>query len=142
LQDDSLGAAPMPAPLPAPRVPPGFLPLAAAGGQTARRGGQSMLGTKAGGSTKSPGGQTAPEIEASSLTTHLGGQTIHGTQVGGLTATLGDHTARPYTATSSPTLSTLVAPLVAPMTLVAPHVALASTTLVTPPATTTSQLYP
>jgi len=63
LQDDSPGAAPMPAPLPASRVPPGFPPLAAAGGPTVSPGGPTTLRIgadgRAGGPTASPGGQTA-----------------------------------------------------------------------------------
>jgi hypothetical protein len=47
--------APVPAPLPVPRVPQGFPPLVAAGGQTTRPGGQTMPGTEAGGQTMSPG---------------------------------------------------------------------------------------
>jgi hypothetical protein len=39
LQDESPSAVPMPAPLPAPHIPSGFLPLAAASGQTSRLGG-------------------------------------------------------------------------------------------------------
>jgi hypothetical protein len=39
LQDDSLGAAPITAPLLVPHIPPGFPPLATAGGQTACPGG-------------------------------------------------------------------------------------------------------
>jgi hypothetical protein len=52
LQDDSPGAVLMPAPLPAPHVPPGFLSLAAASGQTSRPGGQTAPGTEAGGRPK------------------------------------------------------------------------------------------
>jgi hypothetical protein len=59
LQDDSPGVAHMPAPLPAPRVPPGFPPLTATGGQTASLGGQTARGIEAGGPTMSPGGQTS-----------------------------------------------------------------------------------
>jgi hypothetical protein len=59
LQDDSLGAAPMPAPLLAPSVPPGFPPLAVAGGPTTSPGGPTAFGTGAGGPTASPGGPTA-----------------------------------------------------------------------------------
>jgi hypothetical protein len=58
LQDDSPGAVPMPAPLPAPHIPLGFLPLAAASGQTSRPGIQTAPGTEAGGPTVSSGGQT------------------------------------------------------------------------------------
>jgi hypothetical protein len=43
MQDDTAGAAPGPAPLSAPRVLPGFPPLAAASGQTASPGGQTTL---------------------------------------------------------------------------------------------------
>jgi hypothetical protein len=57
LQDDSLGVVPMPAPLPAPHVPPGFLSLAVASDQTSRPGGQTALGTEVGGPTVNPGGQ-------------------------------------------------------------------------------------
>jgi hypothetical protein len=41
LQDESPGAVLMPAPLPAPHVPSGFLPLVAASGQTSHPGGQT-----------------------------------------------------------------------------------------------------
>jgi hypothetical protein len=75
LQDDSPDAAPMPAPLPVPHVPPGFPPLAAAGGQTARSGGQTVPGTEA-------GGQTTPRTEVGSQTVSLGGQTAPGTKAG------------------------------------------------------------
>jgi hypothetical protein len=50
----------MSAPLSVPRVQPGFPPLVTAGGQTARPGGLTALGTEVGGQTVSPGGQTAP----------------------------------------------------------------------------------
>jgi hypothetical protein len=60
----------MPAPLPAPQVPPWFPPLAATSGQIALS-----------------GGLTTPETEADSQTTSLGSQTILGTEVGGLTPT-------------------------------------------------------
>jgi hypothetical protein len=56
LQVDSPGAAPMHTPLPPPRIPPGFPPLAAAGGQTARPGGQTTPETKVGGPIASPSG--------------------------------------------------------------------------------------
>jgi hypothetical protein len=49
----------MPAPLPAPRVPLGFSPLTAPGGQTSNPGGRTARGTEAGGPTASPVGQTA-----------------------------------------------------------------------------------
>jgi hypothetical protein len=44
----------MPAPLSAPRVPPGFPPLAAAGGQTTYPGSLTTSGTETGGQTVSP----------------------------------------------------------------------------------------
>jgi hypothetical protein len=54
LQDDSLGAAPMPAPLPTSHVPPGFPPLVAAGGPIASPGGPTALRTGAGGPIAQP----------------------------------------------------------------------------------------
>jgi hypothetical protein len=55
LLDDALGAATIPAPLPAPCVPLGCSPLAVAGGQIALPGNQSMPETEDGGLTVSPG---------------------------------------------------------------------------------------
>jgi hypothetical protein len=66
LQDDSPRVAHMPAPLPTPHVPPGFPPLTAAGGQTARE-------TEAGGPTMSPGSQTAHRTGAGGSTASPGG---------------------------------------------------------------------
>jgi hypothetical protein len=57
---------PQPAPLPTPRVPLVFSPLAATGGQT-------ML----------PGYLTTPGIEAGGLTATPSGQTTHGIEAGG-----------------------------------------------------------
>jgi hypothetical protein len=48
LQDDSTGAATMPAPLSVPHVPPGIPPLAEAGGPTTCPGGLTALGIEAG----------------------------------------------------------------------------------------------
>jgi hypothetical protein len=45
----------MPAPLPAPHDPPGFPPLADAGGQTAVLGAPTTLKTEAGGPNSIPG---------------------------------------------------------------------------------------
>jgi hypothetical protein len=109
----------MPAPLPAPRVPPSFSPLTAAGGQTSSPGGMTARGTEAGGSTTSPGGQTA-----------------HRTGAGGPTASPGGPTSRPCTTPSSPPSTTS---RVAPTTSAA---APASTTPVAPPVAPASQLYP
>jgi hypothetical protein len=81
LQDDSPGAALMPALLSVPCVPPGFPPLDAAGGQT-------MPKTET-------GDQTTSGIEA-------GDQTTCGTRAGG-------PTARPCVATLSPASPTSVA---------------------------------
>jgi hypothetical protein len=68
----------MPAPLPVPRVPSGFPPLAAAGGQTA-----------------CPVGPTTPKTEADGQTVSLGGQTALGTEASGQTVTPGGQTAPP-----------------------------------------------
>jgi hypothetical protein len=65
LQDDSPGVAPMPTPLPAPRVPPGFPSLAAASGQIMRPGKPTTLGLEVGSQTTSSGGQTTHGTEAS-----------------------------------------------------------------------------
>jgi hypothetical protein len=59
-----------------PCIPSGFPPLAAAGGQTVRSGGQTVPGIEAGGQTASPEDQTT-------LGTKAGGQTTHGTEAGG-----------------------------------------------------------
>jgi hypothetical protein len=75
LQDDSPGAAPMPAPLSAPRVPLGFPPLAVAGSPTVSPGGPTALGTGAGGPTVRPGGQTARRTGAGGPTVSPGGPT-------------------------------------------------------------------
>jgi hypothetical protein len=123
LQDDSPGAVPMPAPLPVPHVPLGFLPLAAASGQTSHPGGQTAPGTEAGGPTTNPGGQPMIRIGA-----------------GGPTMSPGGPTARPYASPPSPASPTSAASRKAPSTLAAPHVA--SMTPVVPPTTLVSQLYP
>jgi hypothetical protein len=62
LQDDALGAAPMPAPLPTPHVPLRFPLLAVAGGHTTLSGGPTTPRTEAVYPTASPGSQTAPGI--------------------------------------------------------------------------------
>jgi hypothetical protein len=72
LQDDSLGAAPMPAPMPSPHVPLGFLLLAATSGPTASPGSQTAPRIEAGGQSVSPGNQTVS----------LGSQTDPGTKAG------------------------------------------------------------
>jgi hypothetical protein len=69
----------MPAPLPAPHVPPGFSLLTAGGGQTSSPGGQTARGTEAGGPTASPGDKTARRTWAGGPTTSPGGQTAHRT---------------------------------------------------------------
>jgi hypothetical protein len=61
-QEDSLSVAPMPAPLPAPRVLLGFPPLATAGSSTVPK-------IEVGGQTPSPGSQTT-------LRTEAGGQAV------------------------------------------------------------------
>jgi hypothetical protein len=109
MPDDSPGAAPMPAPLSVPRVPPGFPLLALAGGPIALLGGSTVPVTEAGGQTESPGSQTAPGIES-----------------GGSTATPGSQTARPCAASSSPALLTSVARRAVPTTSTTPHVALST----------------
>jgi hypothetical protein len=88
------------------RVPLGFLPLAAAGGHTARPSGQTTPRIEAGGPIASPGSQTASEIEA-------GSPTAHGTEAGSPTAIPGCQTARPYVAT----LPTSIMPCAAPTTI-------------------------
>jgi hypothetical protein len=72
LQDDSPGAAPMPAPLSVPHIPPGFPPLADAGGSTTSLGGPTAPGTGAGSPTASPDGQTALGTGAGSPTVSPG----------------------------------------------------------------------
>jgi hypothetical protein len=94
----------MPAPLPVPHVPPGFPPLATAGGPTAHPGDPTTPGTEAGDQTASPGSQPTLETEAA-------GQTAPRTEAGGQTTTLGSLTARTYAAPSSPASPTS-APLV------------------------------
>jgi hypothetical protein len=133
LHDDSLGAIPMPAPLSAPHVPPGFLPLATASGQTSRPGGQTAPRTKAGGPIVSPGCQTATRIGVGSPTASPGGPTALRTGAGG-------PTTRPCPTPPSPTSPTSAASHAAPSTSAAPHAA--STTPVVPPTAPVSQLYP
>jgi hypothetical protein len=123
LHDDSLGAIPMPAPLSAPHVPPGFLPLATASGQTSRPGGQTAPRTKAGGPIASPGCQTATRIG-----------------VGSPTASPGGPTTRPCPTPPSPASPTSAASHAAPSTSAAPHAV--STTPAVPPTAPVSQLYP
>jgi hypothetical protein len=83
------------APPTAPRIHPGFLPLATASGQIALPGSQTMPRTEVGGPTVSLGSQTTPRIEASGLTRgwRSDRQTTLGTMVGGLTATPKGQTA-------------------------------------------------
>jgi hypothetical protein len=92
LQDNAPGVVPQPAPLPTPRVPLVFSPLAATGGQT-------ML----------PGYLTAPEIEAGGLTATPSGQTTHGIEAGG-------PIAHPNVSLSSPASLTSVTPNTPPST--------------------------
>jgi hypothetical protein len=66
----------MPAPPPAPHVPPDFPPLDAIGSQTACPGGQTAPRTET-------GGQTTRETKAGSQTVSPGGQTTHRTGAGG-----------------------------------------------------------
>jgi hypothetical protein len=68
LQDDSPSAAPMPAPLPVPHIPSGFLLLVTTGDRTARLGGQTPLRTEAHGMTASPSAQTTLGTEFDGLT--------------------------------------------------------------------------
>jgi hypothetical protein len=126
LQDDSLGAAPMPAPLPTPRVPLGFPPLAAAGSQTVHLGDPTVPEREDGGQTMSPGGQTTLRTEADSQTTSPGDQTAPHTEAGG-------PTAKTYAAHSSPASPTLATPCAAPSTPATPRAALASMTPAVPP---------
>jgi hypothetical protein len=104
----------MPAPLPAPCIPPGFPPLAGGGGQTTHPTGLTVLRTKAGGQTTSLGGQTAPGIEVGSPTTTPVGQTT-------------SH----HVAPSSAALPTSAAPHAVPST---PPVPRSASTSMTPPA--------
>jgi hypothetical protein len=122
----------MPAPPPAPHVPPDFPPLDAIGGQTACLGGQTAPRTETGGQTVSSGGQTTRETEAGSQTVSPGGQTAHRTGVG-------NPITRPCTATLSPASPTSVAPRVGPTSLNVPH-AVPSTPPV-PRVAPASQLY-
>jgi hypothetical protein len=74
----------MPTPLAAPHVPPGFLPLAAAGHQTTRQGSPTTFGTKADSQTMSPSSNTALGTETRGLIVSPRGQTSPpGTEVGG-----------------------------------------------------------
>jgi hypothetical protein len=71
----------------APHFPLGFLPLSAAGSQTAIPGGPTMPETEANSPTVSPGGQTTPRTEAGGLSACPGGPTAHGTKAEGPTTT-------------------------------------------------------
>jgi hypothetical protein len=105
LHDDSPGVAHMPTLLPAPRIPPGFPPLTAAGGHTARGtevGSQTARRTGAGGPTASPGGQIAHGTGTGGPTVSPGGQIAHGTGAGGPTMSPGSPTAH-GTGAGSPT---------------------------------------
>jgi hypothetical protein len=70
----------------APRVPPGFPPLAAADGQTTRSGSLIAPRTEADDQTASPGGQTALKIEAGGQTVSPSGQTAPLTDASNSTA--------------------------------------------------------
>jgi hypothetical protein len=65
----------MPAPLPAPHVPPGFPPLATTGSPTTRSSGPTEHGTEAARQTVSPGDQTTLGTEAGGQTVSPRGQT-------------------------------------------------------------------
>jgi hypothetical protein len=56
--------APIPAPLPVPRITLGFPSLTMAGGQIACPGGRTTPKIEAGGQTVRPGGQTIPRTNA------------------------------------------------------------------------------
>jgi hypothetical protein len=139
----------MPAPVPAPQVPPRFLFRPAVGGPTARY--SEVCGATAGQSGLTmPSPPPAPNAPGGP-TVASGGQTAHGTVAGGSTAIPGGQTARPFAAPSSPALPTLALPHVAPKTSVAPHGApttppaprttSASTTPLMLPVAPTSQHY-
>jgi hypothetical protein len=139
----------MPTPLPAPRVPPSFSPLTAAGGQISSQGGQTTRGTEAGDPTVSPGGQTAHRTGADSPIASPGGQTAHGTGAGGPTPSLGGQTAhgtgaggptaRPCADPPLPASPTSTVSRAPPATLAVPHAV--PTTLATSPAAPASHLY-
>jgi hypothetical protein len=63
----------MPAPLTAPRVPSGFLPLATTSGLTALPGSPTVLRIEASGQTATPSSQAAHGTEARSPTATPGG---------------------------------------------------------------------
>jgi hypothetical protein len=130
----------MPAPLPTPRVPPGFSSLTAACGQTSSPGDQTARATETGGSTASPGGQTARRTGAGGPTASPGGQTAHGTGPGGPTTSPGGPTARPCAAPPSPASPTSTVYRAPPATSAVPHAA--PTTPVASPVAPASQLYP
>jgi hypothetical protein len=140
----------MPAPLPTPRVPPGFSSLTAACDQTSSPGDQTARATETGGSTASPGGQTARRTGAGGPTASPGGQTAHGTGPGGPTTSPGDQTARgtgaggptarPCAAPPSPASPTSTVYRAPPATSAVPHAA--PTTPVASPVAPASQLYP
>jgi hypothetical protein len=142
----------MPAPLPAPRVPLDFPPLAIAGDQTARLSGHTPLRTEADDQTVSPGGQTACGTEAADQIVSPGNPIAHETGTSSPTATPGGPTSRPYVAPPSPASPSSTATSAAPMTSVVPHVAPltphsprsapTSTTPIAPSAAPASQPYP
>jgi hypothetical protein len=119
LQDDALGVVPQPAPLPTPRVPLVFSPLAATGGQTMLPGYLTVLGIEAGGLTATPSGQTIHGIEADGLIAHPYVTLLS--------------PASPTSVTPNTLPSTSTAPLMAPTTPSVPRAAPTSTTPPAPP---------
>jgi hypothetical protein len=124
----------MPAPLPAPRVPIGFSPLATVGSQTTLPSGPTMLGSEVGGQTMSPGSQTTLGTEVGCPTAIPGGQTtcplVAPSSAASLTSTV--HRVAPTTS---------AIPRAVPTILAAPHVAPVSTTPSAPTVVLVSQHY-
>jgi hypothetical protein len=123
LQDDAFGAAPMPAPLPVPRVPIGIPLLAAGGGQTVLPGSHTAREQRLERSDRTPRQSDHLRTEVGGQTALPGDQTTLGIEDGGQTAAPGGQTARPIITLSSATSSTSATPRMAPLTPPVPHTA-------------------